>query len=764
MNYSPTFLNHIDSVSRSIAPAAKSSEAYPQCMTLHGPFPNCPNHPADEMVYTKARLEHALKVFRQTAPHRGRRGLSDAHLGWYMERRLRDTTTKAPRQKGFQNWNFSVVENDAEEDEYDPDEENRMLAASRKKNKKKKEANMKRKAADEDEQQGPSKRRKGEELPHRIEEAGFVTLTLTTQKAKAKLQELLQGLRIVRGNSAQMTPEKTRKYNERKEASDEARRRARLGVDLQSGGVLMDMDDVADMIVDPSNVHDIQEWYGRTSLRSGRVLKKEVKNKVNDDNDGNDVENGVPLPDRAEETIEVQQHEQSAPVPPSISQSTSIIGESSTQPIEIDTSDDEQPEEAKQIEYSSTSTRPKIGRPIHALSRINRSLTPRERNTPSQFRHEPEIKHFKSSFVHPINFKSMPLRPSESYCDFCSDWTMGVLGHKKRNAIAFRNPRDPNGFTFRDNHRGDPRPPTKMCVKCSLGRHFIMTCHSPKHASAVNESDPKFMRINSGKFNSEQINSYFDFLFPEERKKPWLRGQRAGPLPVCSLCPQPASWRCCKWQKFDIARRPCRVPDVASQGRTAASAVVSLSSSGGHRTSNGVSALRGQQTEPEVISLLDSSDEEESTSSPAAPDKSVRTPPSPLSSSQTTNTASTSMSLQTQTRPSKFEVRPHPDPLPASTPPDPSSPPPQSPPPSSTTTKPSTPLRPPIQGCGLQLCKSCHRFLNTTSTCNGLLHQGIVMKYLQESRLNARADMEWLFEGSLLQIRVEERGGRGGRG
>ena len=47
-------------------------------------FPDCPDHTIDEMVYTKARLEHALRAFRKEAAHR-RKGLDALHLEEYLQ-------------------------------------------------------------------------------------------------------------------------------------------------------------------------------------------------------------------------------------------------------------------------------------------------------------------------------------------------------------------------------------------------------------------------------------------------------------------------------------------------------------------------------------------------------------------------------------------------------------------------------------------------------------------------------------------------------
>lgn len=698
------------------------------------------------MVYTKARLEHALKVLRQPASHRKRRGLSDTHLSQYMIRRPRDTT-KSRRHRNSQNWYFPVVENDTEEDEYDPAEDRKKQIAARKK---RKEANLKRKAGNENEEQKSSKRRrKGEELLHRGDKSGFSTLILTTQKGKAKLQELSQGLRTSRGYSGQQSPGNTREYDERKEHKGVPRDGVQSGPDdLRLGDMLMDIDDVTDMDVNLSKAGGLAEWLSRTSLRSGRVLKKPVQNTFNDNN--NNHSSGLPSIEEADnEQVETKQQDPPHPGISSIGRPTTpidgsigdSIGKSFDRPIDIDTSDNERfesPKQAGKIWDKIVPIGSRIKQPIRATSRFNRSLTPRH-GRPSRFRHEPEIGELSTPYVHPINFLSMPRRPNESYCDFCTDWTMGIVGHKKRTAIAIPDPRSPTGFIIRDKHQGDPRPPTKMCVKCSLDRHFIMTCHRPRHqrarVSPLDEARTTFMRINNGLFTREQTVSYLDYLFPEDRKTPWLRGEKQGPIPSCSLCPQPASWRCCKWQKLDQARRPCRIPESPSEARAAASAVVSLSSSRptlspalgrsssiADRTSNIASTSRSQHRKLEVISLLDSSDEEdESTSSP------------------TTSSKATTASSSTPT---------HPSPAPART-----------------TTQSSIPLRPPIQGCGLHLCEPCHRFLNVTSDCNGLLYQEKVMKYLEGRKIGGRADLEWLFEGSLLQ-RALDRSGRksGGRG
>lgn len=198
------------------------------------------------MVYTKARLEHALKVFRQSAPNQGRKGLKE-----HLDRQLR-RSTRSSRARVLQSWSFSGAPDGSDEDEYDPAEDRRRMRAPRRR---------KKQSSDTGDEEKIIKKEKGDELPYQLSNANHLVLKLTTSKSRERLEELSRG-------------RKTRpEYFGR---SSGALRRSRSHDDIYG-----DMDTDEDIEDRDAMMY---EAYAPTALRSGRVLNKNVESKSNDNN------------------------------------------------------------------------------------------------------------------------------------------------------------------------------------------------------------------------------------------------------------------------------------------------------------------------------------------------------------------------------------------------------------------------------------------------------------------------------------------------
>lgn len=575
------------------------------------PVPHCPNHSADEMGYSKARLDHALKVFRRT------RTTSRAT-------RRRERTIRSSRAPAYQSWNFSGAPDDSDEDEYDPVEDRKRLKAPR--------------------------RKKKDETGKRKLTRNYITFRLTDSKNRSKLEELAHG----------RNSEGPRKPSSGERTSGGQRDRKETRDDSELGYKLMDIDDDVDEVRGT-----LYGGLAQTALRSGRVLQK-IENQSEDtirfDDPG--------LPDE----VNTQHGQEAAPrSAPLINRSTIPIGNSFAEPITIDSSDEERSEHGSR-------------RPSTAPQSTQRLLLASS---------ESAIERFTTSYAHPINFKFFPNKNGTSNCHFCTDWTMGVLGHLPTFIEAVRDPDNPTVYQeLRDGHRGDGKDPTQMCVKCSLERLLIMRCHSP-HDQSNSLANP-FNRIHTGNIDAPK---YLRHLFCRMNGENHLIAPTYE-FQTCSLCPTPASYKCAKYQERDHARRPCQIPKDLS-GRARGNAAFSDLPS-----SSSLPQSRQQLTGPVVISLLDSSSDEDE---------------SPLQSSTQAPTTQLARAPQAQA------------------------------------------LRPPLRGCGLHLCTTCHIFI--TQQCNGLLPEEGVMRYLERGGgMRKRADVQWLFKGSLLEGSYEQGAGRARRG
>lgn len=436
------------------------------------------------------------------------------------------------------------------------------------------------------------------------------------------------------------------------------------------------------------------EAYAPTALRSGRVLNKNVESKSNDNGT---IQSNRPTSSSDAKGRDGQQNSPPGRTPLLANGSTTSIGTSFAEPIELDSSSNERSEaRSKPSVYTSNSHNQALAREV-------------------DIKRDSKIERFETSYAHPINFKLLSDKDGSSECHFCKDWTMAVIGHGTRRATARRLRSPPEYHETANGHRDEGKEAARMCVRCSLNRLLMMRCHSPHYQP--NNPPPStlshpFTKVHAKDLTEQQPWKYLQHLFCRMNGETHLISP-AFELPACSLCPQPAVWKCCKFQERDQAMRPCQIPEAdSSMLARANSAVVDLSSSSSSPINDRPPQTRLQAAEPVVISLLDSSDDEEvpvSRSTPAPP----RQPTRPLIKLEGV------LSTTTTSRPQV----------------------------------PNPALRPPLRGCGLHLCTPCHIFV--TQSCKGLLPESRILAYIKANPLGKRADVQWLFKGSLLEESFE---------
>ena len=145
-----------------------------------------------------------------------------------------------------------------------------------------------------------------------------------------------------------------------------------------------------------------------------------------------------------------------------------------------------------------------------------------------------------TAWGHPINFKHDA--SSGLPCHFCNDFRYGVFGY---GLIETKIYRDLQGTQFQEaedghGHRSRGKEATRMCVKCSLKRLYISSCEV--------HSITQFIVPDTIRFNT-YIAQLLDKRYP---KGPALK---CGVYYTCSLCTQPAFWRCVADQIRDRKRQ-----------------------------------------------------------------------------------------------------------------------------------------------------------------------------------------------------------------
>lgn len=674
------------------------------------PYPDCPDHSADEMVYTKARLEHALRVFREASSYLRNKGLPSENL----ERHLRSKYAfrKSSKIVPFTNVTLWQAKDDAgsDDEEYDPGKEKKKLNT-----KKKRKSERKRKAEDCGDQDQHIKRSKGEESTFG-DDGAYISFKLTSQKGKQLLEDLSRVHWTDLGNCEEERSEEVEPSYWKRYSSSYAGARRRSAFDI-----LLD-DGSTDVNVDVDDESDMKSQVLATSLRNGKVREKlkDTKKQNRRTNSTSKHAENVITESRAElchsnaiqKRCRGQNHNNR-----SFKQIDSVI-----EPSELRHEKDEE------IEQSANVIHP-TGRKHRDNVTHNTKMTP-ELSPPSMslsddfsftrtqsLLDQPGLITIETAYAHPIDFRYMP--PVGQRCDFCSDWRMGILGHGSKIIQVFIDPEHPTQFQEMGNgHRSFGKTCTKMCISCALDRLLIVRCHCPDqdqnnghgelYEPESKRTTPVFSKIPGLVSTGQNLNLYQTRLLPTKgTPQANTPPSKTGPLPACSLCPLPAAWQCDKWQKADKMKKPCRIPNDTP---SAASAVCSLSST----SPIPYTALtNGHKRKVSIITLSDSDD-----------DLSI-----PFSKRSTTTTA-TSISQTPSFRRAPSTL-------------------------SSTSSQ--QPLRPPLRGCGLKLCSQCKSVVE--EQCGGQLDKKKIMKWLREESRGkmGRADVEWLFEGSMLE-RTYERG------
>ena len=162
----------------------------------------------------------------------------------------------------------------------------------------------------------------------------------------------------------------------------------------------------------------------------------------------------------------------------------------------------------------------------------------------------PSIFTITTPWAHPMQFKyDAKLGPP---CHFCNDFRYGVYGYGLIEAKVFRKVGETQLEETEDStgHRSQGKEATRMCVECSLKRLFISRCraHSIKQFGAPSDAQFKFY-----------IGQLLDKRYPNG---PALK---AGVYYTCSLCTQPAFWRCVADQRLN--RYGQQVSEEQGKGR-----------------------------------------------------------------------------------------------------------------------------------------------------------------------------------------------------
>jgi len=682
-------------------------------------FPNCPDHSTAEMPYTKVRLEHALKVFRETASYRSQRGLPCGNLerylrGDYAFRRA----SKNGSARSVIAWQDLDGDGRSDDEEYDPKAERKKLKAATTRKKK-----IQKRKAEEVVEERKIKKSKGEESRHDRGSA-YLTLVLTTEKGR----RLLRDLALVHGTSHLNQPqdqESERLPSYWKRSTDPRGLRSRR----------WRLHEWTDSELDVHSDENVEKL--TVGLRNGKVLNKGTNvgsRKTSRDEGASGDESARERLNKEERNMEnIRDHEDyhysTVTLPPK--QAVPI----SSAEVEVDDS---------HVTIAANLSLKKIGssmlkrraKPEATKPTISSTIsTPytsfsleRARHAQS-FRSESGITTIETCYAHPINLQYIP-SPGGDPCDFCSNYRMGVIGLGKRSISVFVDPDNPNQFQEDgDGWRSEGMPETKMCVSCALDRLMIMRCHAP---NADNDPAPtlttqQFARIPLLDWSENTYRAYMQDLFdlskrPIYHKEP--TSKRGGPLPSCSLCPAPAVWKCCKWQKRNKTNAPCRIPQIP------ALSVI--------RTPPSLNA----PSLPPPTTQIQIKQEHTPTPTPisTAPAIPKYTNPHKTTTETINGKKRQIICLDSDTEddiPPPF-AKGHQPTIPR-------------PSPTSSTSTQAACLKPPLRGCGLTLCRFCKDFLDTPA-CAGILDPKKVMGYLRrENRFGARADVRFLFGGGELE-------------
>ena len=150
-------------------------------------------------------------------------------------------------------------------------------------------------------------------------------------------------------------------------------------------------------------------------------------------------------------------------------------------------------------------------------------------------------------WAHPIDFKS-----KATECHFCLDFRYGIYGHYGNGPVRVEVSRMADGRMQEEanRHLSKGNVATRMCVLCSLRRLHISRCK----VHVANQF---------GTFEATRGRRYKQQLV--EKQPPYGPAIKQGVYYTCSLCAEPAFWRCVSNQTHDI--RGCRLSEAQGKGR-----------------------------------------------------------------------------------------------------------------------------------------------------------------------------------------------------
>lgn len=520
------------------------------------------------MVYTQARLDDALRVFRLAAVLRDKKGLASEKL----ERHLRSGYALRKKAQAAPLVTVTWREKDSSDDEeYDPFNDNRKPA--------KRKVEKKRKAEDAGDAEKVVKKMKdshsSDAFCATVADASCLILKLVSEAGR----ELLKNIGTIRCR-VEIDPEAESSddegqpsYFSRYASSKKKKQREDAWNTLELGREWMGSD-LEDTLVGP----------GRR-LRNGKTLQQKVKEekKKQKQKHKHDYERSsgsrpafaqssffgqTSLPVKSKDQDLRSIFSTAQPVTKKVPE----IG-TSDHPISLDDSSDDQAPQtslARPLQSLVRKAQPTIKQeyPLSPVSLHNENFThPRlaaRSPVPTQsYTHEPGILTITTSYAHPIDFKHSPtpLIP----CDFCTDFRMSILGLSTRRVEVFIDPDSPNQYQEIGNgHRSEGRDCTRMCVKCALNRLLIMRCHDTHEDGGIDrvsgERTVRFTKIRGLVTDGNTINAYVPHLFGRSEGKGVDMEKPL--LPTCSLCYSYAVVECCRWQRTDAVKRTRVVPGL----------------------------------------------------------------------------------------------------------------------------------------------------------------------------------------------------------
>lgn len=491
------------------------------------------------MPYTRARLEHALRIFRENPSNLIGRGLtsrSAAHnLRSYHLRSPQKIVYDydGPSQRGRGRGRNS------DDEDYDPSEERRRLNAAAKR----KKVAQKRKAEVEGDAERTIKKSKLVKAGTNDTQTAYVTLKITSEEGK----KLFRDLATVYGS----TPSQQQHYGEvgfvssywDPQGADTRLRTLMYTSDAEKGG----------------NDNDAEEL--TIGLRNGKVPNKQInrsgksKSKnISRSSYEEDIEVIQDNPTSSDEVTPVEDHRQTR---------ESSIAED----LDIDISDGALPPEQERVTFSLPKSKSLLETEPAKIHRSQQPELPLKKiKRVDMYTNGAGLESMETHYAHPINFHSF-----QTPCDFCGNYRMGVIGLGKKVVSVYPNPSDPTKLEEAGNgFRAEGYPETQMCTLCGLKRLMIARCHAPEPEDqmsiASSRPEAQFTYITGRSYGGDELNAYIEDLF-DHTKRPFQfkdTNDRGVELPSsCSLCPCPAVWRCCRLQQSNNATDdPCSILPV----------------------------------------------------------------------------------------------------------------------------------------------------------------------------------------------------------